>query len=120
MSLRRARFAIAMLAVVHAAPALAGGAAPPAAPAPAAEAKIDGHDEAWWRKKAGDYHEKLSKAEQHVAECEKKAEANRLDSGLKPLDACASQVWSVERAEDRLADFEAGAREKHVPPAWIH
>jgi hypothetical protein len=118
MSLRRAYLAIAVLAFVRAAPALAGDPAPPAAPAPAA--KIDGHDEAWWRKKAGDYREKLSKAEQHVAECEKKAEANRLDSGLKPLDACASQTWMVERAEDHQADFESDAREKRVPPAWIH
>ena len=118
MSLRRAHLAIAALALVCALPALAGDPAPPAAPAPAA--KIDGHAEAWWRAKAGGYREKLAKAEQHVAECEKKAEANRLDSGLKPLDACASQTWSVERAEDHLADFESDAREKHVPAAWIH
>ena len=54
---------------------------------------MDGHDEAWWRKKAAEQHEKLSKAEQRVSECEKKADANRMDSGLKPLDACASQIW---------------------------
>jgi len=119
MSVGRARLAIAVLALVHAAPARAGDSAPPASPAPA-EAKAGGHDEAWWRKKAGEYREKLAKAEQHVAECEKKADAHRLDSGLRPLDACASQTWSVERAEDHLADFEADAREQRVPSAWIH
>jgi hypothetical protein len=118
MSLRRTCLAIAVIALVHSAPAVAGEAAPPASPAPA-EAKIGGHDEAWWRKKTGEYREKLAKAEQHVAECEKKADANRLDSGLRPLDACASQTWSVERAEDHLADFDADARAQRVPPAWI-
>ena len=119
MSLRSTCFAVATLALVSAAPARAGDATPPAALAPAAEAKVGGHDESWWRKKADQHHEKLSKAEQRVAECERKARERRSASGLKPLDACASQIWSVERAEDGLADFEADAREKDVPSAWI-
>jgi uncharacterized membrane protein len=121
MSLRRARLALAAIALANvAAAARAGDVAPPASPAPAAEIKIDGHKEDWWRAKAAGYREKLSKAEQHVVECEKKADANRRGSGLKPLDACASQLWMVERAENHQADFEADAREQGVPSAWIH
>ena len=90
-----------------------------APPASIEEPRVGGHDEMWWRTKSADHRDSVAKAEQRVAECEKRDEQKRLDSGLTPLDACDAKISAVEKAEDQLSDFEDLARSKGVPARWL-
>ena len=135
MQARRMLVSISLAATLLAASAasgegtLSGGASAPgqsrlrtqtdAPPASIAEPRVGGHDEVWWRTKSTDYRDDVAKAEQRVVECEKRDEQKRLDSGLTPLDACEAKISAVEKAEDRLSDFEDLARSKGVPPGWL-
>lgn len=135
MQARRMLVSISLAATLLAASAasgegtLSGGSSAPgqsrlrtqtdAPPASIAEPRVGGRDEVWWRTKSIDHREDVAKAEQRVAECEKRDAQKRLDSGLTPLDACEAKVSAVEKAEDKLSDFEDLARSKGVPPGWL-